>query len=580
MENSEIAARLAEIAALMEFDGEPFFKTKAYERAARSVEDAGQPVRDMLAAGTIETLAGVGSAIAKKIDAIQTTGTCKYLEELRAKFPPTIVELLSVPGIGAKTAISLYQELGIAGIDDLRKAVAARMLVKIPRLGPKTIASLESALARMSFGPRRMRLGQAWELSHAIARALRESGTVNCVAVAGSVRRMEPTVGDLDIICTSPDATQALEAFSALPMVARVSQRGISKGTIVAGPGISVDCRVVPDRCFGNLLQHFTGSKEHNVKLREYAKRRGLKVSENGIEDRERRVVTATEEAAVYEALGMQFIPPELRVGLDEIDLARKHAIPELVALGDIRGELHAHTDWSDGRRSIEEMARAAAQRGREYLSISDHSQGRSVAGGLTAARLQEHTVSVRSASEKYGVRLFASSEVDIRADGSMDFPDEVLRQLDIVVGSIHSGFAGSKDKQTRRLLRAIANPYVNIVGHPTGAILEGRAGYEFDADAVFEAAARNGTALEINANPARLDLNAALARRAFELGCTIAIDSDAHDFEDMDNLRFGVGTARKAGLTKAAVLNTRSADDVMAFVRAKRDKGESVRRS
>ncbi len=336
-------------------------------------------------------------------------------------------------------------------------------------------------------------------------------------------------------------------------------------------PGIAVDLRVVAHECFGNLLQHFTGNKEHNVRLREHALRKGLKVSEYGIEDKAGTVTRFVDEADVYKMLGLQFIPPEMRLGLDEIDLAKRHALLAMVELGDIRGDLHDHTNWSDGVCTIEQMARAAAQRKREYLSISDHSPGRAVANGLSVERLHEQIGQVKSVADSFGVHLLASSEVDIRADGSLDLADDVLAQLDIVVASIHSSFRAPKEQQTKRLLRAIDNAHVNIIGHPTGTLIEERAGYEFDVDAVFRAAARTGTALEINANPARLDLSADLARKAREMGCTFSIDTDAHYIEDMDNMLFGVATARKAGITKERVLNARSLADVLAFVRKKR---------
>jgi len=570
--NSDIASRLNEIAALMEFDGEPFFKIKAYERAARSLEDAETPARELIKADALQELPGVGKAIAQKIVDIENTGTCKYLEELRAKFPPTILELLHVPGVGTKTAIAMFQTLGIAGIEDLRRAVDDGSIATLPRLGAKGVENLKLALSRLAAHTQRMRLGDAWALAQEITAALEGAQIAKNIVAAGSLRRMEPTVGDLDFICTSSTPDKALDYFCAMSGVERVSAKGETKATVWLRAGIAADLRVVPHRCFGNLLQHFTGNKEHNVKLREYAIRKGLKVSEWGIETVESgRVRTSATEAGVYEMLGLQFIPPEIRLGLDEIDLSRRNELPELVSLGDIRGDLHDHTTWSDGTRSIEQMAREAAGRGLAYLSISDHSRGRAVGNGLSVERLREQIARVREAATKYGIRLLCSSEVDIRADGTLDFPDEVLAELDIVVASIHSGFAGDKEKQTKRLLRAIANPNVNIIGHPTGALIEERAGYEFDSDAVFRAAAESGTALEINANPARLDLSAGMARRAKELGCTISIDTDAHHFEDFDNLRFGVGTARKAGLTKADVLNTREVDDVLRFVAAKR---------
>lgn len=571
MTNVQIAERLNEIAALMEFDGEPFFKIKAYERAARSVEDSPASVQSLIAANELAQLPGIGKAISQKIADIDRTGTCNYLEQLRAKFPPTILELLRVPGIGAKTAVSLYRELGVGGLDDLRKAIADGSILRVPRLGPKSIENMKSQLARLSTHAKRMRLGDAWPLARQIVEALGTRESARNLIAAGSLRRMERSVRDLDIICTSADPEDVIEAFVALPIAERVTARGSTKATIWATPGISVDLRVVPDACFGNLLQHFTGNKEHNVKLREHALRKGLSVSEYGLENASGTVITCVDEAGVYEALGLQFIPPEMRLGLDEIDLAKRNALPVLIEVADIRGDLHDHTDWSDGVCTMEEMAKGAALRHREYLSISDHSPSRAVANGLSIERLREQIGRVKSVGKKFGVRLLASSEVDIRPDGSLDFPDEVLAELDIVVASIHSSFRASKEQQTERLIRAIGSPFVNIIGHPTGTLIEEREGYDFDREAVFRAAARTGTALEINSNPARLDLSADLARKAREAGCTIAIDTDAHHIEDMDNMLFGVATARKAGISKDRVLNARPLEEVLAFVRRKR---------
>jgi len=570
--NAEIAARLFEIAALMEFDGEPFFKTKAYERAARSLDDSEIPARVLIESGSLEELPGVGKNIAQKIVDIEATGTCKYLEELRAKFPPTILELLRVPGVGTKTAIAMYQQLGITGLDDLRRSVDDGSLATLPRLGAKTIENLKLSLSRLAARTQRMRLGDAWAIAHRITNALANAGVAKNAVAAGSLRRMEPTVGDIDVICTSSMPEKALDFFCGLPGIERVEAKGDTKATVWLDEGIAADLRVVPHRCFGNLLQHFTGNKEHNVKLREFALRQGLSVSEWGVQTVETGVLrTSANEAGVYEMLGLSYIPPELRLGFTEIELAKTGMLPVLIELGDIRGDLHDHTTWSDGTRSIEQMARAAGERKLQYLSISDHSSGRGVGNGLSVERLREQIREVRSVADSYGVRLLCSSEVDIRADGSLDFPDDVLAELDIVVASIHSGFGGDKERQTQRLVRAIENPYVNIVGHPTGVLLGEREGYEFDADAVFRAAARNGTALEINSNPARLDLSGSLARRAKEAGCQIAIDTDAHHIEDFDNLRFGIGTARRAGLTKTDVVNTRPLEGLLEFVAAKR---------
>jgi len=571
VKNFIVAQRLNEIASLMEFEGEPFFKIKAYERAARSIEDSQTSVEDLIKTGELKDLPGVGKAISQKIADILNTGTCKYLDELRSKFPPTILELLSVPGIGAKTAVSLFRELGVSGLDDLRKSIEDGSILKVPRLGPKTIENLKARLERLASTPKRMRLGDAWPIAQFVVEALSALPFAKNVVVAGSLRRMERSVRDLDVICTSDVPEKVLKAFVALPIAERVTGRGKTKATIWAVPGISIDCRVVAHECFGNLLQHFTGNKEHNVRLREFAQRKGLKVSEYGIEDEAGTVTTCELETGVYATLGLQFIPQEIRLGLDEIDLARRGTLPTLIELSDIRGDLHDHTDWSDGVCTIEQLARAAAQRKREYLSISDHSPGRAVANGLSIDRLREQIKIIDSVRDTYGVHLLASSEVDIRADGTLDLPDEVLAELDVVVASIHSSFRATKEQQTARLLGAIENPYVTIIGHPTGQLIEEREGYEFDVDAVFRAAARTGTALEINSNPARLDLSADLARRARELGCMFSIDTDAHHVEDMDNMLFGVATARKAGITKESVINTRPLKGVVEFVRKKR---------
>lgn len=570
MKNSDVAARLFEIAALMEFDEEPFFKIKAYERAARSLEDTETPLQTLISTNALPDLPGVGKAIAQKIVDISETGTCKYLDQLRAKFPPKILELLTLPGVGAKTAVALYRELGVAGLDDLRRAIEDGSIRNVPRIGPKLIESLKARIDRLHDEPKRMRLGDAWPLAQSIAAELRALPFASNVTVAGSVRRMERSVHDIDIVCTSDEPANVLKHFASLDVVDHTSEAN-SKGSIWTKQGIAVDCRVMPHACFGNLLQHFTGNKEHNVRLRELALRKKLKVSEYGIEDAHGNVMTFPDEAQVYAALGLQFIPPELRLGLNEIELARKGLIPTLVSVEDIRGDLHAHTDWSDGTRTIEQMAIAARERGRDYLSISDHSSGRAMANGLSVERLREQKRALRKAQRSAPLRLLHSSEVDIRADGSLDFADDVLAELELVVASIHSSFRAPKEQQTQRLLRAINNPFVTIIGHPTGTLIGERDGYEFDVETVFKAAAQTGTALEINSNPARLDLPDNLARKAAELGCTFAIDTDAHYVENFDNIFYGVGTARKAGITKERVLNARSVDEVLEFARRKR---------
>jgi len=392
------------------------------------------------------------------------------------------------------------------------------------------------------------------------------------LAFAGSLRRAEVTVGDVDVVCTSQRAADVVAHFAAWPRAEAVLAEGPTKASIWLAGGLQIDLRVLPDHLYGNLLQHFTGSREHNIKLREYAVRRSLRVSENGILNLENgEVITCTDEAGVYAALGMQFIPPELRSGLDEIELARSGAVPALVESGDLRGDFHMHTTWSDGDDTLEAMIAAAAARGYEYHAISDHSRGRARRFGVDPGELRRQGDEIASLSERYGVRTLRASEVDILSDGSLDLEDAALAELDVVIASVHTATSQSREQMTERIIRACENRYVTIIGHPTGRRFDASKGYEFDYDAVFAAAARTGTALEIDGQAARLDLPAPLARMAKSYGVTFALDSDAHRTADLAAIEFAVGQARRAGIGKADVLNARPFEDVRAFVAHKR---------
>ena len=380
------------------------------------------------------------------------------------------------------------------------------------------------------------------------------------------------TVGDIDLVCTSQHAAGVVAHFTAWNRAQAVLAEGPTKASIWLPGGLQIDLRVLPDHLYGNLLQHFTGSREHNIKLREFAVRASLRVSENGILNLENGdVITCTEETGVYAALGMQYVPPELRSGLDEIERARAGAIPELIEATDLRGDFHMHTVWSDGDDSLEAMIAAAAARGYEYHAISDHSQGRGRRFGMDPARLLEQRALIEELGARYGIRTLCASEVDILPDGTLDYDDDVLAKLDLVIGSVHSAVRQSREEMTARLIRACENPYVTIIGHPTGRRFDGFAGYEFDYDAVFAAAARTGTALEIDGQAARLDLPAPLARKAKTFGVTFALDSDAHRTGDLSAIEFAVGQARRAGLTKADALNAQPLEYVRSFVARKR---------
>lgn len=545
----------------------------AYERAASALENA-PPVADLIAAGELTSLPGVGKSIAATIEEIVATGGCAQLETLTQRYPATIFELLGVSGIGIKTAAMLFDEYGIGSLADLEKAIDAGVLESAPRMGRKTIENIRRGILAYRGRQRRTPLGRALATAREAMAFLEAGPPLHRLTYAGSLRRAEATVGDVDIVCTSDNAAAVIERFVKWEMARAVLAEGPTKASIWLEDGLQIDLRVLPDHLYGNLLQHFSGSREHNIQLREYAVRKGLRVSENGILNLETGdVITCREEAQVYAALGMQYIPPELRSGMGEIELALLGEVPELLELADVKGDFHMHCTWSDGKQPLEEMIAAAAQRGYEYHSISDHSQGRGAAYGMTPDELRGQCARIRELGDRFGVRTLSSSEVDILPDGSMDYPDELLAQLDIVIGSIHSAFNLSRDEMTRRLIRACENPYVSIIGHPTGRMLEGFPGYEFDYDAVFAAAARTGTALEIDGQVMRLDLPSALAQRAKTFGVTFTVDSDAHDVSQLENVELAVSQARRAGLRRDDVLNARPLEGVLEFVRSKRER-------
>ncbi|MBV9278115.1 MAG: DNA polymerase/3'-5' exonuclease PolX [Candidatus Eremiobacteraeota bacterium] len=567
--NAEIARKLNEIRTLMELAGEPFYKFMAYERAATAVENAA-PV-SQLSNDDLKKLPGIGKSIAGTISELCESGSCGLLAELYMRFPPTIFELLGVSGIGTKTAAILFEQYGIGSVEDLEIAIETGRLNDAPRMGPKTLDNIRRGILAFKGRTHRTPLAYALSIAGEALDYLKSGVPLDRVSFAGSVRRAEATVGDIDIVCTAADAPSVIQRFVGWDRARAVLADGPTKGTIWLDDGLQIDLRVLPDELYGNLLQHFTGGREHNIQLREYAVRKGLRVSENGILELESgRTIICRTEPEVYEALGMQFIPAEMRSGTGEIEAARDRSLPKVVELENIRGDFHMHSTWSDGRNTLEEMIAAAARRGYEYHAISDHSQGRGRIG-LSPERLLSQRAIVAGISEKEGITTLCGSEVDILADGSLDFDDATLAQLDIVIGSVHSAMRQNKDEMTRRLIRACENPYLNIIGHPTGRMIGYSPGYEFDYDAVFAAAARTGTALEIDGQGKRLDLPAALARRAKEFGVIFTVDSDAHDVAGLDNSTLAVTQARRAWLQPADIVNTWALEDVRAFVQRKR---------
>ena len=559
MRNAEIAEAFDELASLYELDGAVVYRVVAYRNAAKAIREAGVSVADLARAGKAEDLAGVGKTIAEKIDALLEGGTIPSADKLRARIPPGLVEITRIPGLGPKRVRSLHEHLGVTSLEELREATEAGRLADVPGFGAKAEENVIAALATDDAGAPRARflLSQALSVGEGIVEGLRPHAT--SVELAGSARRMADACKDLDVVAATPDPAALVKAFEELAEIDVVHSSGAAGARAVTHSGIPVDLRVVPEEAFGNLLQHFTGSGKHNEALRTDAVRRGLHVSEYGIADDEtgQTHACATEEE-VYERLGMSFIPPELRENRGELAAAREHGLPELVELGDIRGDLHMHTVASDGRNTIEEMAEAARERGYAYAAITDHSASHGFGDHVDPDELLRQIERVRSVKLK-GFTLLAGTEVNVMPDGSLDYADELLEQLDWVVASVHTSFRMGKGEMTDRIVRALEHPLVDALGHPTGRKIEQREPYDVDFDRVFEVAARTGTFLEINANPDRRDLSDTYARAAAEAGVTLVIDSDAHRTGTLANMRYGVATARRAWLTAPQVANTRT---------------------
>ncbi|HEX8646384.1 MAG TPA: DNA polymerase/3'-5' exonuclease PolX [Thermoleophilaceae bacterium] len=567
MRNAEIALHFDELADLYELDGAIVHRVLAYRNAAKAIRDAPASVQEMTKAGTVTELRGIGKTIEEKLNALFETGEIPSAAKLKAKYPPGLVEVTRIPGFGPKKARKLFDQLGVASLDDLRKAAEDEKLRDVPGFGPKAEETVLLALdAGVDLRPKpRLLLSKATDIAESLAEALREHPAAERVEVAGSARRRVEACRDLDLVAASEEPEELAKAFCRLPLIGEVQSSAAAGVRAVTHNGLSIDLRIVPPGAFGNLLQHLTGSKQHNESLRTEAVKRGLHVSEYGIADDSTATThaCATEEE-VYELLGMQWVPPELREDRGELQAARAGELPELLRVEDLRGELHCHTVASDGRNTIEEMAEAARERGYDYIAFTDHSASHGFGNDVPPDELRRQIERIRKADERIeGIRLLAGSEVNIHPDGSLDYEDELLAQLDWVVGSLHSAFRTPEKEQTERMIRAMEHPLVDAIGHPTGRLIERREPYPLDIDAVAEAAARTGTYLEINGNPDRRDLNEINARRAVDLGATIVIDSDAHGRETLRNVEYGVFTARRAWLTKENVANTRSWEEL-----------------
>lgn len=570
MNNADVAAALTEVAELLELKNESGFRIRAYENAAKALGNQTEDVRTLVASGGLVKIKGIGSGIAKTIEELLSTGHIVYLDELRSAFPEGVRRLMSVPGVGPSLARRVYEELGVSNLDELRAAAEDGRLALLPGLGEKSAQNVLRAMERVNKQESRVSIGKAVPVVEELMAVLRDVPGLDNLVPGGSLRRWAPTIGDIDIMGTSTDPTSAMKRFVTLPQVRQVLSHGRTKSTIITDNGLQVDFRIVEVEAYGSLVQHFTGSRDHNIELREYALARGLSLNEYGIQDMQTKARASYQnEEEFYAALGLELIPPEIREGTGEIAAARARRLPNLVSLADIKGDLHVHTEWSDGTLPIEGMVEAARQRGYEYVCITDHSGGIGVAGGLSQERILEQIDAVHAvARASSDIHVLAGSEVDIKRDGSLDYPDEVLERLDWVIASVHSGFNQPEEQMTQRMIRAMENRHVDAIGHPTGRLIGKREPYAVDMEAIFAAAARTKTALEINSFPERLDLVDVHARRAKDLGVMLVINTDAHAPIHMDNIRYGIAMGRRGWAEPANVLNTWPFELLQAWVK------------
>lgn len=558
MDNTEIARLFGEIADLMEFNGENAFKIRAYQRAQRVIENLSEPLSVFYERGALEDIEGIGKGIAEKIVEALENGSISLHRELASQLPEGILDLLDVPSLGPKKAKLVYEELGVTTIASLKEAAEAGKLESLPGMGKKSQEKILRGIENLAQTTGRKTLGAALPYALEILERVRGVKGVLRAEIAGSLRRGRETVGDVDILAAAEDAEPVMQEFLATPNVADILAQGITKSSVALKHGLQVDLRVVPQESFGAALQYFTGSKEHNVKLRERAVKQGLKINEYGVflADSEEAVAGVNEED-IYRSVGLAWIPPELREGMDELELAESNTLPKLIEREHILAALHNHTTESDGRMSLEELAQEAKARGYRYFAVTDHSVSLGVARGLTLDRLKRQIDRVREFNDQSkDIQALAGSEVDIRADGSLDYDDELLEQLDWVIAAIHSSLEQPKEKMTERVLNALRNPHVDLLAHPTGRLIERRPPIALDLEALYATAVETGTALEINAQDMRLDLNDQRIREAKAYGVVFSINTDTHARTDFDHLDYGLRTARRGRLGPDDVLN------------------------
>jgi DNA polymerase (family 10) len=570
VKNEEIAELFENMATLLEMKGDTIFKIRAYQRAARTIDQLSFPLEQAVQDEVdLKKIPGIGKAISDKIQEYTNSGRVAAYEKLLAELPDGILTLLTIPGIGPKTAMLIGDELGVSTIEGVEKAIHDGKVAALPRLGQKTADNILRHIHSLRTKDGRRPIGQALAVAEETIAALREQCPhITELYPAGSLRRWEETIGDIDLVGTSPHPEEVSQALVSLPGVQEVIAHGAKKTSVVLESGIQVDLRLSDEPAFGAMLQYFSGSQQHNLRLRDYAHRQGLSLNEYGITDLNTGDIEEfPDETAFYARLGLPYIAPELRIGLGELDAAQENRLPQLVTEADLQGDLHLHSEWSDGRDPIERMIEAAVAQGYQYMALTDHSSGRGIANGLSNERLLEQIELLQALQAQYPITILCGSEVDIRADGTLDYPDELLERLDVVVASVHSAMAQDSDTMTRRIIKAMEHPSVTIIGHASTRLLSRREPVEFDIEALLRAARETGTAMEINAAPERLDLKDTHAYRARELDVPLVISTDSHHHTSLSQRRFGVAVARRAWCESKHILNTLPCAEFLEFI-------------
>ncbi|MDP2755954.1 MAG: DNA polymerase/3'-5' exonuclease PolX [Nitrospirota bacterium] len=569
MKNQEIAEIFNDIADLLEIKGENPFRIRAYRRAALNIEGLVKNVAETTKDELIK-IPGIGQDLAGKIEEYVRTGRLQFYEDLKKEVPEGLSLLLSVPSLGPKTAKLFFEKLKIKNLEDLERFAREHKLSGLPGIKEKTEENILKGIEMLKRGMERQPLGKVLPIANDILKHLKSKAPVEKLSIAGSIRRWKDTIKDIDVLATSQDPKAVMNAFVHLPHVKDILMHGPTKSSVIIHEGLQVDLRVVEEDSFGAALAYFTGSKAHNIRLREMAVKSGLKINEYGIfREKDEKKLGGEKEEDIYRILGLPYIPPELREDSGEIEAAIEGRLPKLVELRDIKGDLHVHSKWSDGSHDFEELIDEAKKRGYKYVAITDHSKGLAIARGLSAERLMEEKKEIDAINKKLkGFRLIVGTEVDIRSSGEIDFPDEILKKMDIVVASIHSGFRQNREQLTKRLVSALRNPYVSIIAHPTGRLIGERDPYDVDMNEVLKVAKETGTAIEINAYPLRLDLNDIHAKMAKETGVPIVISTDTHIISQFDYMGYGVSIARRAWLEKKDILNTLSYNSLIKALR------------